>query len=554
MIILNNRIIQTIVSSYESCDLKALALKKIEDYKKEDKRKLKKESDLFWHNFWNRSYIDLYSKEIERIWYMGIYLIGSSSRRNSPGMAGLQGIWIEDSTPAWNGMYVTNLNIEMNYWPVYTSNHLDIAEPFYRKYKELIPKFKKHTKEFYKAEGIKVPVFHGIKGDETIGYIGHAFWQGSSAWIASHFWKNYLYSGDKEFLQETAFPFMEESIKFYNSVLRKKDSKYIVYLSWTPEEMESNQIKAIDNNPVIDLSLIKNLYNSFIEAIDILGIESSVNIDLVKSISKNLSGYPQKKGHITDSENCDFDYCHRHSSVLTPIYPLKEFNVCNNSKEDFNLALNTFYKYIKRGNSSRRKYFSATYTWLSCAAATLGLKDLSNIYLSDYLDSFTNRKNFLNVSFDYKKRGRGLNVDDTQEFSSGTKYKFADRVFQLESNTCAAEAVNLMLLQSFKGGISVFPAYPWRHGAFEGLRAEGGFLVSSKLKDWKIESIYIESLYGNPCTLYLDICIKGVEVTNITDRKNVEISEVKRNDIGNKVHFTYITKKNTEYSIRLSYE
>ena len=65
---------------------------------------------------------------------------------------------------------------------------------------------------------------------------------------------------------------MVESTKFYNSILRKKDGKYIVYLSWAPEEMEADQIKAIDNNLTIDLSLIGNLYDAFIKTVDILGI------------------------------------------------------------------------------------------------------------------------------------------------------------------------------------------------------------------------------------------------------------------------------------------
>ena len=441
----------------------------------------------------------------------------------------------------------------MNYWPVYTSNHLDIAEPFYRCYKDLISKFKKDTKEYYKKEGIRVPICHDNRGNDGAGYLAGKYWQGSSAWISFQYWRNYLYSNDKDFLKETAYPFMTESIKYYNSILRKRDDKYIVYLSWTPEEMESDQIKAIDNNPTIDLSLIGNLYDAFIKTVEILDIEPDIDMDLVKDIDKNLSDYPQKDGHITDSENRDYDYCHRHLSIMTPVYPSGEFNAYNNSKDDYNLGLNTFYKHIKRANSTKRMYFSGTYTWLSCVAATLGLKDFTNNYLSDYLDSFVNKKNFLSMTFEFDRKGRGINIDDTQTFSAGTEYKFPERLFQLEANTCVAETVNLMLLQSFRNGISVFPAYPWRNGAFEGLRAEGGFLISSKLKDWKIESVYIESLYGNKCMLYLDSSIKSVEVKNMADDKAVDMSELKINDIGNKVYFSFNTEKNCEYEIKIKY-
>ena len=547
----NIRIIQTIATSFETSDPKKLAMQRIGEYLEQSRPKEK--NDSFWSSFWNRSYIDLYSKDIEKIWYMGLYLIASASRLGSPSMPGLQGVWLENYNPAWKGSYTTDLNIEMNYWPVYTSNHLDIAEPFYRCYKDLIPKFKKDTKEYFKKEGMRVPICHDNKGNDLAGYLSGLYWQGSSAWISSHFWKNYLYSGDKDFLKETAYPFMAESIKYYNSILRKRNGKYIVYMSWTPEEMESDQIKAIDNNPTIDLSLIGDLYDAFIKTVDTLDIVPDIDMALVKDIDKNLSDYPQKDGHITDSEKYDFDYSHVHLSTLVIAYPTGEFNGYNISKEKYNLGLNTFYKYIKRGNTSKRMYGGLTLTWLSCVAATLGLKDFANINLSDYLDSFTNKKNFFNITFDNERKGRGVNIDDTQEFSAGTEYEFAERIFLLETNTCAAEAINLMLLQSFRGGISIFPAYPWRDGAFEGLRAEGGFLVSSKLKDWKIESIYIESLFGNKCTLYLESSIKSIEVKNMADGRVVNISELKINDIGNKVYFSFDTDRDCEYKTKIKY-
>jgi alpha-L-fucosidase 2 len=545
------RIIQTIVTSFESEDPKNTAIQRLEEYLKQYNPQ--ERNRRFWTEFWERSYIDLYSKDIEKIWYMGLYFIASSSRMGASSMPGLQGVWLEDYNPAWKGDYHTDLNIEMNYWPIYISNHLDLAEPFYRCYKNLIPKFRKDTKEYFKKDGIRIPIAHDSNGNELGGYLAGLFWQGSSAWIASHFWKNYLFSKDIDFLKKIAYPFMKESIKFYNSILRKRNDKYIVYLSWAPEEMEDDQIKAIDNNPTIDLSLIGSLYYTFIKMVDMLDMNPDIDMKLVKDIYKNLSDYPQKDGHITESENYDFDYCHRHLSVLTPIYPSGEFNGYNISKNKYNLALNTFYKYIKRANSTKRMYFSGTYTWLSCVAATLGLKDFANIYLSDYLDSFINKKNYFNVCFDYKKSGRGINIDDTQTFSAGTKYEFAERVFEIETSCCAAEAVNLMLLQSFKGELSIFPSYPWRDGVFEGLRAEGGFIVSSKMKDWKIESIYIKSLYGNKCTLYLDNNINIINVKNMINGKLVSVSDLKINNIENKVYFSFDTDKDCEYSIILKY-
>ncbi|MBT6144704.1 MAG: hypothetical protein HOH74_04700, partial [Gemmatimonadetes bacterium] len=473
---------------------------------------------------------------------------------------GLQGVWIEDYSPPWKGDYHTDLNIQMNYWPVYTANHLDLAEPFYRVYKGLIPRFKQDTQDYYGAEGMKVPIAHDRKGNDLGGYIGGNFWQGASAWIASHFWRNYLFSGDVEFLKDIAFPFFLDSVRYYNDVLQKDESgRYVVAMSWTPEEMEGDQIQSIDDNPTIDLSLIGGLYSAYLQTVDILGatIEEPKETALAREISAGLADYPKQdsgiddqtvRPYLRDSQNRDYDYSHRHCSVLTPIYPSGEMNGFSSSVELHTLGVNTFHKHIKRGNASRRMYYCLTYTWLAGVAATLGLKDTANQFLSDYLDSFVN-DNYLNTSFDHKQKGRGVHVGDVQEFSVGSEYEFAERIFQLESNCCAAEAVNLMLLQSFGGGICVFPAYPWKNGAFEGLRAEGGFLVSSRMCEGRVESLFIKSLSGNRCQVFLDNSVAGVAVTELENQREVMITDPEENSLGNKISFQFDTCAGQQYSV-----
>jgi len=58
-------------------------------------------------------------------------------------------------------------------------------------------------------------------------------------------------------------------------------------------------------------------------------------------------------------------------------------------------------------------------------------------------------------------------------------------------------AISELLMQSVDGIIRVFPSYPKeKDGAFKNLRAQGGFLVSAKQKNFKIESIEITSTVG----------------------------------------------------------
>jgi alpha-L-fucosidase 2 len=60
----------------------------------------------------------------------GRYLLIASSRPGSMA-ANLQGKWNESLAPAWGSKYTININTEMNYWPVETTNLSELHEPLF---------------------------------------------------------------------------------------------------------------------------------------------------------------------------------------------------------------------------------------------------------------------------------------------------------------------------------------------------------------------------------------------------------------------------------------
>ena len=67
--------------------------------------------------------------EIEALFcQFGRYLLISCSR---PGAlpANLQGVWNNSNLPVWAGDYHSNINLEMNYWPVETANIAECHVP-----------------------------------------------------------------------------------------------------------------------------------------------------------------------------------------------------------------------------------------------------------------------------------------------------------------------------------------------------------------------------------------------------------------------------------------
>jgi hypothetical protein len=82
---------------------------------------------------------------------------------------------------------------------------------------------------------------------------------------------------------------------------------------------------------------------------------------------------------------------------------------------------------------------------------------------------------------------------------SGTgKSNFTYRPFTLEGNFACASGLQEMLLQSQGGMIRLFPAIPaaWEDVSFEGLRAEGAFLVSAQRFRGKISEVEFYSEKG----------------------------------------------------------
>ncbi|MDY0232358.1 MAG: glycoside hydrolase family 95 protein, partial [Candidatus Saccharicenans sp.] len=144
----------------------------------------------------------------------GRYLLISSSR---PGTqpANLQGIWNQYMNPPWDSKYTTNINLEMNYWPAEVANLSECTEPLFRMIKELTDQGSEVAREHYGAKGW---VFHQNTDQWRVaapmdGPDWGTFTTGG-AWLCTHLWEHYLFSGDVDFLKEV-YPAMKGSVEFF---------------------------------------------------------------------------------------------------------------------------------------------------------------------------------------------------------------------------------------------------------------------------------------------------------------------------------------------------
>ena len=144
----------------------------------------------------------------------GRYLLIASSR---PGTqpANLQGIWNKDQNPMWDSKYTTNINTEMNYWPAEVANLSECAEPLFRMIRELTDQGTDVARENYGARGW---VFHQNTDLWRVAApMDGPNWGGfttGGAWLATHLWEHYLFTGDLAFLREH-YPVLKGSAEFF---------------------------------------------------------------------------------------------------------------------------------------------------------------------------------------------------------------------------------------------------------------------------------------------------------------------------------------------------
>ncbi|MEO8735786.1 MAG: hypothetical protein ABI380_04530 [Edaphobacter sp.] len=132
---------------------------------------------------------------------LGRYLlIGSSRLGTQP--ANLQGIWNAELRPPWSSNWTSNINVQMNYWPVETTNLSELHLPLIEMVKDLSRNGAKTAEINYGASGWvshhnidvwrqSAPVGMGTSmADPT-----WANFSMSGPWLCQHLWEHYRFTG-----------------------------------------------------------------------------------------------------------------------------------------------------------------------------------------------------------------------------------------------------------------------------------------------------------------------------------------------------------------------
>ena len=249
----------------------------------------------------------------------GRYLmLGSSRPGGQP--ANLQGLWNDSNRPPWDSKYTVNINTEMNYWPAEVTNLAECHLPLFDALKEVAASGEKTAREHYKARGwVLHHNFDLWRGAAPINASNHGIWQTGGAWLSQHLWEHYLFSGDKQFLRDTAYPLMKGAALFFVDALVEHPEKgwLISGPSNSPEQ------GGLVMGPTMDHQIVRGLFGAVIAASRILNTDAELReklLDMRKRIAPNQVGkYGQLQEWLEDKD--DPKNQHRHVSHLWGVYP-----------------------------------------------------------------------------------------------------------------------------------------------------------------------------------------------------------------------------------------
>jgi alpha-L-fucosidase 2 len=252
----------------------------------------------------------------------GRYLmIGSSRPGGQP--ANLQGLWNESNNPPWDSKYTDNINTEMNYWPVEETNLSECQLPLFAALEDLAVSGAITAKEQYGARGwVLHHNFDLWRGTAPINASNHGIWETGGAWLSTHLWEHYLFTGDKQFLRDTAYPLMKgASLFFVDAMVKDPKTGYLI-----TGPSNSPEHGGLVMGPAMDRQIVRALFGETIAAARTLGIDAALRDQLAQmraQIAPNQIGkYGQLKEWMEDLD--DPKDTHRHVSHLWGVYPGSE--------------------------------------------------------------------------------------------------------------------------------------------------------------------------------------------------------------------------------------
>ena len=438
--------------------------------------RIMEESRTNWAHFWaTGARVSVPDPVLQRIFDYGIYRFGAMTDPDGV-PAGLQGPWTEDDRLVpWNGDYHFNINVQECYSPAYRSGHFENLMPLFRMILSWRPRLRENARKFVGLEnGYVLP--HSV--DDRGVCIG-GFWTGtidhaSTAWMAVNMFRYVRYSGNVDFLRESAYDFMTGAMNVYLAMMEESsDGTLALPFGPSPEWMGSDFHRAVGRNPSFQLAVCHRLSRNLIEAAKSLGVQPDPRwIDVEKRLPRYSLSDGSTKLSIGIFEGVNLTESHRHHSHMAGIYPFDVIPRGQGANGD--ILLSTYRNWTRQGTGL---WTGWCVPWASILQTDAG-NAIAAVAMLRAWDAY------------FCDEGHGSHHNAV--FDGFTTFGDGRRVMQMDGQCGAATAVMELLVHEIDGEAYYFRGCPkaWKDVSFENVALSDGRRVSGKRSDG-IETITV---------------------------------------------------------------
>lgn len=422
--------------------------------------------------------IDCRKKAVELLYGYGRYLLISSSRSTDVLPSNLQGIWNVSNDPKWSSDFHININLQMNYWPVFNGNLSECSLPLIRYIKSMVEPGRITAKYYTGIES---------KDGEKNGFLFHTQctpfgwtcpgwsfdWGWSPAavpWILHNCYEHYEYTLDKNTLKNDIYPMLKECAEYFSKLLIEHNGRLLTCPCYSPEHGP----RTIGNT--YEQALIWQLYDDAIKSAVALNFDNDL-VEKWKEIQEKLKVYEigddgQIKEWYHERKLGEFgQHHHRHMSHLLGLFPCNVMNKAENPELIDAAVVSMNHRTDKSTGWSMGQKIN---TWARVGDGNRVLKIIGDLFKNGIYPNF----------YDYHPP------------------------FQIDGNFGFTSGVNEMLMQSNCGFVELLPALPdeWNDGCIDGIVARGNFTLRIEWSDGFLKSATITSNSGEKCKLYYSKC------------------------------------------------
>ncbi|KAF2623020.1 glycoside hydrolase family 95 protein [Macroventuria anomochaeta] len=427
--------------------------------------------------------------------YARYLLLSCSSSYPKALPANLQGIWNPTFQPPWGSKFTININLQMNYWAAHVSNLSECELPLFELLERMAVNGKRTASEIWGCRGWCAHHCTDIFGDTESQdrWMPSTLWPLGGAWLCTHVWDHYSFTGDKALLTRMA-PVLKGCIDFLlDFLIDDSNGQYLITNpSLSPENTflhkESQEKGVFCEGSTMDMEIIRQVFTHFLLISSVLGAQCASQ-DCVSAVESALSRLPPitispKTGTIQEWGLNDYEETelgHRHVSHLYALHP---GNTITTSSDP------TLVKAAKKTLVRRLEHGGGHTGWSRA-----------------WLINFWAR---LRQPAECQKNIKALLKDSTLPNMLDNHPPF-----QIDGNFGGAAGITECLVQSHEETqsentgcsarlIRLLPSCPaeWKKGKIQGVRCRGGFEIDFEWEDGHIhDPVRIKSLFGHEAIL-----------------------------------------------------